>query len=45
MFCYARSEVPMAVKMLMLVFWVVIKYAFVGRYQHFGGAHSLHLQG
>jgi hypothetical protein len=36
-----RSEVLTAVKMLMLVFWVVTLCVIVGRYQRFGGTRCL----
>jgi hypothetical protein len=39
-----RFEVLTAVKMLILVFWVVTSYGHVGRYQHFRGTYCLHLQ-
>jgi hypothetical protein len=39
-----RSEVPMAVKMLMLVFWVVVPCGLVSRYRCFVETYSLHLQ-
>jgi hypothetical protein len=35
----------MAVKMSMLVFWVVMPCGLTGRYQHFRGTCYLHLQG
>jgi hypothetical protein len=38
---YMRFEVLMAVKMLMLVFWVVMPYGLVGTYQYFGGTYCL----
>jgi hypothetical protein len=42
---YLRFQVHMAVKMSMLVFWVVTPCGLVGRYQRFGGTYRLHLQG
>jgi hypothetical protein len=33
---YLRFEFPMAVKMSLLLFWVVTLYGLVDRYQHFG---------
>jgi hypothetical protein len=39
-----RFEVLTAVKMLMLVFWIVTPCGLVGRYQRFGGTYCLHLQ-
>jgi hypothetical protein len=39
-----RFEVLMAVKMSMLVSWVVTPYGLVGRYQRLGGTYCLHLQ-
>jgi hypothetical protein len=39
-----RSEVLKAVKMSMLIFWVVTPCALVSRYQCFGGTCCLHLQ-
>jgi hypothetical protein len=39
-----RFEVLPAVKMSMLVFWVVKPYGLVGRDQRFGGTYCLHLQ-
>jgi hypothetical protein len=40
-----RFEVLTAVKMSMLVFWVVTPCELVDRHQRFGGAYCLHLQG
>jgi hypothetical protein len=40
-----RFEVLMAVKMSILVFWVVMPCGLVGRYQHSGGTYCLCLQG
>jgi hypothetical protein len=40
-----RSEVLTAVKMSILVFWVVTPCGLVGRYQRFGRAYYLCLQG
>jgi hypothetical protein len=42
---YVRFEVLMAVKMSMLVFWIVTPCELVGRDQRFGGTYYLHLQG
>jgi hypothetical protein len=42
--CILRSEVHTAVKMLMLVFWIVMPCGLVVRYQRFGGIYYLHLQ-
>jgi hypothetical protein len=39
-----RFEIAMAVKLSMLVFWVVMPRVLVGRYQRFGGTYFLHLQ-
>jgi hypothetical protein len=39
-----RFEVLTAVKMSILVFWVVTQCGLVGRYQRFGGTYCLHLQ-
>jgi hypothetical protein len=41
---FARVEVLMAVKMSMLLFWVVTPCGIVGRYQRFGWTCCLHLQ-
>jgi hypothetical protein len=38
-----KFEVLTAVKILMLVFWVVRPCGLVGRYQHFVGTYCLHL--
>jgi hypothetical protein len=38
-----RSEVLTAVKMSMLVFWVVTPCGLVNGYQRFGGTYRLHL--
>jgi hypothetical protein len=38
-----RFEVLMAVKMLILVFWIVTPHEFVGRYQHFRDLYCLQL--
>jgi hypothetical protein len=38
-----RFEVLVAVKMSVLVFWLVTPCGFVGRYQHFGETYCLHL--
>jgi hypothetical protein len=38
-----RFEVLTAVKMSMLVFWVVMPCGLVGKYQRFGGTYCLHL--
>jgi hypothetical protein len=38
-------EVFTAVKISMLVFWVVTPCGFVGRYKRFGGIYCIHLQG
>jgi hypothetical protein len=40
-----RSGVLTAVKMSMLVFWIVMLCELVGRYQRFGVTYCLHLQG
>jgi hypothetical protein len=40
-----RFEVVTAVKMLMLVFWVVTPYGLVDKYQCFGGTYVFLLQG
>jgi hypothetical protein len=38
-----RSEVLTAVKMSMLVFWVVKLCGLIGRYERFGGTYCFHL--
>jgi hypothetical protein len=38
-------DVLTAVKMSMLLFYVVTLYGLVGRYQNFGETYCLHLQG
>jgi hypothetical protein len=40
-----RFEVFTAVKIQIVVFWVVTPYSDVVGYQHFGGPYSLHLRG
>jgi hypothetical protein len=40
-----RFEVLTAVKMSMLLFWIVTPCGLVGRYQGFGGTYCFHLQG
>jgi hypothetical protein len=41
-----RFEVLMALKILLLVFWVVMACGlFIGRYKHYRGTYCLHLQG
>jgi hypothetical protein len=40
-----RFKVLEAVKMTMLIFWVVTPYGNVGRYQRFGETYCLHHQG
>jgi hypothetical protein len=40
-----RYEVLTAVRISMLVFWVITPCALVARYQHFGETCCLHLQG
>jgi hypothetical protein len=40
-----RFEVFTAMKMPMLIFWVVTPCELVGRYQRFGGTYCLHLEG
>jgi hypothetical protein len=37
--CVRRFEVTTAVKMSMLIFWVVTPCGLVGRYQSFGGTY------
>jgi hypothetical protein len=39
-----RSVVLTAVKIPVLMFWVVTPYELVGRYERFGGTYCLHLQ-
>jgi hypothetical protein len=39
-----RTEVLMAVKTLILIFWVVTPCKLLGRYQHFGGIYCLYPQ-
>jgi hypothetical protein len=40
-----RFEVLTAVKMLIVVFWVVTPCSLVGGYQRLGGTYSFHFQG
>jgi hypothetical protein len=42
---YVGFEVLRVVKMMILLFWVVMPCALIGRYEHFGETQSLHLQG
>jgi hypothetical protein len=40
-----KFEIFTAVKMWIVVFWVVTLYSIVGDYQHFRGTYNLHFQG
>jgi hypothetical protein len=42
---YLRYEVLTAVKMSVLVFWVLTPYGFADRYYRFGETYSPHHQG
>jgi hypothetical protein len=42
---YARFEILPAVRMTMLLFWVVKPCKLVGRHQCFGETYCIHLQG
>jgi len=40
-----RSKVLTAMKMSVLIFWVVTPYGFVGKYQLYEGTYCFHLHG
>jgi hypothetical protein len=39
-----RFQVPTAVRMMIMLFWVLTQYRFTGRYQCFGGTLALKME-